>query len=102
MWDMLTAVADHNADQAPSSWPVALATDIYLGAIGGFVVAAHYLGWFIQSPWPVAAAGTVVALSMPVMIWVRICAAWQNMQYNKARRRWAELGRDAANGRSDT
>ena len=92
--------SDQTAERVPGGWQTftAFFTDAGIGAGTVFLAVAQLGDWFHGSHWPVALAGAVGAVSMPILIWVRICGAWQLMRYNRARAKWAELGRDASRG----
>ena len=92
--------SEQTAEKVPGAWQTftAFLTDAGIGGGAVFLAIAQAEDWFAGAHWAVAVAGGVGAVSMPILLWVRICGAWQLMRYNRARRKWAEIGRDASRG----
>lgn len=85
---MLTALP---ADQTPSTDIIApitsnyitIVSDIALGAVTAFLGTAHFLGWFVLSPYPIELAATAGALGAPFLVWLRISDAWHRRRLSK-------------------
>ena len=87
-WPMLINL---NVDQSPPTdivVPVtgnfvAILSDIILGGVAIFLAGAHFLGWFLVSPYPIAFAATVGALGTPFLVWLRVSDAWHRRRLSK-------------------
>lgn len=62
---------------------VAMLSDIVLGGVAIFLAGAHFLGWFLVSPYPIAFAATVGALGTPFLVWLRVSDAWHRRRLSK-------------------
>ena len=62
---------------------VAILSDLVLGGVAIFLAGAHFLGWFLVSPYPIAFAATVGALGTPFLVWLRVSDAWHRRRLSK-------------------
>ena len=94
------ATSQQTSEKVPGAWQTftAFATDTSVGAGTIFLAIAQARDWYAGAHWMIVLSGGIGALSMPILIWIRICGAWQLMRYNHARRKWAELGHDMNHG----
>lgn len=73
------------------SW-IPTASDIVLGVAAAFLAAAHFLGWFLVSPYPIAVFGTIAALGSPFLVWLRVSDAYHRRRLTKYLADKAERG----------
>ena len=84
-------VIQFNTDYAPPTEIVAptvsnfvtMVSDIVLGGVAIFLAGAHFLGWFLVSPYPISFAATVGALGTPFHVWLRVSDAWHRRRLSK-------------------
>ena len=90
---VITQGGPHGPAEAPvvGSWIPTL-SDIILGAAAVFLTVAHFIGWFLESPWPVRVAGTIAALGAPFLVWLRVSDAWHRRRLTKFLADRAERG----------
>ena len=62
---------------------VAILSDLVLGGVAIFLAGAHFLGWFLVSPYPSAFAATVGGLGTPFLVWLRVSDAWHRRRLSK-------------------
>ena len=80
-WPVLVSLQTDQPPPADITVPVTssfvtMLSDIILGGVAIFLAGAHFLGWFLVSPYPIAFAATVGALGTPFLVWLRISDAW--------------------------